>query len=254
MTATIEMEKINLAEAGDLIEINEEYRIEFPEGDNLLIVVPVDFNSSAAKFDHPNIVAKRKSVLSFKHYHPKRGKFWTEKPGLEYCFIVPKKNISVLLDKGYSYVKIEIGGREYVLNASGGSANGWTDWVTHGTHTTVYRSAKYLKEIAENAIMNDTNIDLNMRPLEDWEQARFNLLSAEAKAKKRLKEGDKIILTSGCTYEGSNGPFLITNRPKRKRHFLCVNRENDMWKVKIYYKHIDWKKTAEINGIEYPTA
>ena len=48
---------------------------------------------------------------------------------------------------------------------------------------------------------------------------------------------------------GSQGPFAIESRPRRKRYFICLN---GLARVRVQYAAIDWAKTAEINGVTVP--
>ena len=48
---------------------------------------------------------------------------------------------------------------------------------------------------------------------------------------------------------GSQGPFVVESRPRRKRYFICVSGTA---RVRVQYAAIDWIKTAEANGVTVP--
>lgn len=73
-------------------------------------------------------------------------------------------------ERGYSYVPVNIGGQKYRISCSGGTHNGWTDFLTHGCSVGIFRSQKGLKTLAENAIM-PTDLDLGpQRVMEEHEK------------------------------------------------------------------------------------
>ena len=241
---------MNFAEMGTIFKVKEDYTIELPEGDYLAITVPVEYGTSAAKFDHVNIKATQRQVLEFKHYRRGGSKFWTSKPGMSYLFIVPKEKIEFNEEKsGHSYVYVTIRGQEYCLSCSGGtSGNGWTDWISQGCSTFVHKTAKKLHAIADAADY-DGLVELGSARIPDeYEQRHYRRLCAYHDTRSKLKEGDKIFL-EGCWYEDSQGPFTILNRPSRKRYFRCDTGSYNHSYVKIKYSQIDWIKTAEANDV-----
>jgi len=239
---------MNFAEIIDKLKVNDEYSIQVAKGDYLAINVPVLYGSSAAKFDHANIKAMKREVFEFKHYRKNGSKFYTEKPGFSYLFLVPKENIELNTEKsGYSYVYVIIGGQEYCLSVSGGtSEDGWTDWVFQGCSALVQSSIKKIKPIADAATY-DGIIDINSTyiPNED-EQNRFRRLCAYHDTRKKLKKGDKIFLWH-CEYKGKKGPFDIIEKPWKKRYFRCADGLYSS--VRVKYSQIDWVKTAERNNV-----
>jgi len=237
-----------LSEIGTKYKVRDDYEIEIPEGDYLAISVPVEYGSSASKFDHPNIAQTRRQVLGFKHYPRNRRKFWTYKPGLSYLFIVPKDKIELDTEKsGLSYVHIKINGHPYCLSVSGGGDGGlWTDYISQGSSTFVYRSAKNLKAIADAAVLDILDVDMTPPLMTDEDKNHYVSLCAFHDSRQQIKEGDKLYLGSFFSFEGSKGPFTVIDRPKRKRYFRCSHR--DWGHLKIKYSQIDWTKTARENG------
>ena len=93
---------------------------------------------------------------------------------------------------------------------------------------------------------------LNEMPIEisKYEVERRDICEKHAKVDDKndimTKEGDKIFLW-GCSYNGSEGPFDVIERPKNKRYFRCVSSHYEY--VRIKYSQIDWIKTAESNNV-----
>jgi len=222
-----------------------DYRVEMPEGDYLFVSASAEYSTTAVKFDHSNILKTKKEILSFRAYWPNGSKRWYEKPGTSFIMAIPKENIYMVEERGYSYVPVEIGGVRYTLNVSGGTHKGWTDYISQGSSIGVFKSKRKLEKLAESTVVPE-DVDLGpVRIMSEGEIASYNSLCAYHDTKGKLKEGDKIVLSSGYQVNGSKGPFLIIRRPSRKRHFICSGYDN----FKAYYKHIDWTKTAEVNGV-----
>ena len=130
-------------EAGEV-----DYHVQLPEGDYLLVSAGLEYGSSAAKFDSDKILRTERRVHNFKHYANNR-KWWTKKPGIDIWFAIPKDKIFMVHERGYSYVPVEIGGVRFNLNVSGGTSDGWTDYVNHGCSIGIFRAKKNLKALAD---------------------------------------------------------------------------------------------------------
>ena len=247
-------------------EDGDEFHVEFPPENEILLIVPLQHDSAAANFDHPNILAKTSSILEFKHYHPKRGKWWTSKPGLEVAIIIPKNKIELIPECGYSYPEIRVAGEVIRLNVSGGTTNGWTDWVRQGSHTSVYRSVKQLKAMCSVAMspeeVRDKEIPFYGFKMPDepyvvgmprYRGEEYAALVAEETVK--LKAGMKVVLKGGYKWEGSNGPFFVYAKLPRKQKMTVTSLPPGTENVSNYNlcrisrKNIDWAKTAEANDI-----
>jgi hypothetical protein len=242
---------ITMAEAGSEFNVKDEdgeYRVSLPEGNHLLFVITAEYGSPAAKFDSDRILKTQRRIMNFKHYSNTR-KWWTQKPGIDFWFAVHKDKIFMVEEKGYSYVPIEIGGKVYRINASGGTdGKGWTDWVSHGCHLGVTKTRKMLDEIAQHAehrrcveVIGPTKV------MSDSERDEYRSLCAFYDTRGKLQEGAKVVLRSWYDVDGSQGPFDIVHRRPRKRSFVCTGEYTGNFKVS--YKHVDWKKTAEVNGV-----
>lgn len=134
----------------------EPYHIAITEADEyLVLVLPFDGNKPGARFTHPNIVRTRNKKLEYKHYRADGSKYWTSKLGVEQVLVVPRALVQLNInptDPGYSYVPVIINNAEVTLNVSGGTANGWTDWVNTVCSACSNHPLKTLKAIAAVAV------------------------------------------------------------------------------------------------------
>ena len=82
-----------------------------------------------------------------------------EKAGIDLYFMVPLENIELIPEKGYSYIRVAIGGSKFILNVSGGtSGDGWTDFCsTPFASTTCNLPLKTLKAKSCGLETKDTN-------------------------------------------------------------------------------------------------
>ena len=245
-----------MAEAGKEFSIANEngevdYRVELSEGDYLFVTASMAYGSSAAKFDSAKILHTQKRILNFKHYSRNR-KWWTERPGIDIVFAIPKSKIYMLPEKGYSYVPIEIGGVKFHLNVSGGtSKQGWTDYVSQGCSIGVFAAKKNLKVLSNNAEIPSgiSSMFDSWRAMDENEMKKYNKLCAFYDAKDKLKIGDKIVLDCYCSFQDSQGPFSISRKPPRKHSFICVANDSYASSFLVKYKNIDWLETAKVNDI-----
>ena len=240
--------------AGERFQVEEGYHVALPPGDHLIVVAGAYLGEPAYDFEHPHIAAKRSELFEFKHYRHSGSKFWTSHAGISFYFALPKAQIELLPEKGYSSVPVLIHGRKCVLSVSGGGANGgWSDHVRRVAHVGCGWTIAALRRLATIAVDPEEcrarNITLEMERLKDDEQARFAETAATVTMRPRLQPGSQVLLRPGWNYKGSRGPFTIESRPRRKRHFLGTVGPSP---VRIPYAAIDWIKTAEINGVTVP--
>ena len=240
--------------AGDTFQVEADYQVKLPPGDHLIVIAGAHLGKPGYNFDHPNVAVKKSELFEFKHYHRTRGKFWTSRPGANFYFVLPKAQIELLPEKGYSYVPVLIRGRKCRLNVSGGSGSGgWADYVGPVVHIGCGWSRKDLKLLAEIAVSpaecQAQGIALDIEPEEDIDQRRFAQAAAAVTMRAKLKPGSQVMLSDGYSYQGSQGPLEIISRPRRKRHFECKGFPIG---VRVPYAAIDWAKTAEANGVTIP--
>jgi hypothetical protein len=223
---------------------DSEYTVQLPPTDHLVIMAGVLFGETGAKFSHPNVAAKQTLLHEFKHYHPKRGKWWTAKAGVDFYFVVPKANIVLLDKKGYSYVPVRIGAQEFSLSVSGGTLNGWTDTVREYVHIGCGCTQKLLKTIASNSLPpNQFDLKLEQK-LEDFYTPEYFQQRAIQQSLK-LQSGQKIVLNSRYFVGQSKnrGPFVIES--KKGQRIIASG-------IRFSRKHIDWIETAKANGVSIP--
>ena len=252
------------------------YRVLIDPGDHLVLVAGATYGKPAAKFQHPNVVARKCEVHEFKHYRNAGSKFWTVRPGVNFYLVIPKDRIEMIPERGYSYVPVKINGQKLVLNVSGGGSfgyPGWTDWVHRVVHTSVGFPKKTLKLLADVALSPDEckarGITFPLVGPDDNDKTRFIRLAAEKDVKPTVKAGSKIVVdTHACTWDsevspvvavvarcegrtyrrgnaGPDGTFVM--KPTLRQTVVATDGTGHQWRIK--FSQIDWVKTAEANGI-----
>jgi len=255
------------------------YKVEIDPGDHLILVVGATYGKPAARFQHPNIVARMCEVHEFKHYRRAGSKFWTARPGVNFYLVIPKDRIEMIPERGYSYVPVEVNGQKLVLNVSGGGScgkySGWTDWVHRVVHTSVGFSKRTLKLLAEAALSPDEckakGINFPLVGVDDLHKQRFIRLAAEKDTKPAIKAGSKIVVdTNACTWDSEVSPvvafvaratghtyrrgktqpdgtyFLIPSDTLQQK-VLATDDHGHQWRIK--FSQVDWLETAKANGI-----
>lgn len=240
--------------AGERFQVEEGYEVHLPPGDHLIVLAGAHLGDSGYDFDHPNIAAKRSELFELKHNRKGGSKFWTSRAGVNFYFVIPKAQIELLPEKGYSYVPVLIHGRRCRLNVSGGTGiSGWTDYVGQVAHVGCGWTITALRSLATIALSPSKcqahGITLKIEPLKDYQQAGFRETAAAVTMRTRLRSGSQVLLRNGWDYMVSQGPFAVESRPRRKRYFVCAGGPS---RVRIQYAAIDWVKTAEINGVTVP--
>jgi hypothetical protein len=240
--------------AGERFQVEERYEVRLPPGNHLIVVAGAHLGESGYDFDHPNIAAKKSELFEFKHYRQGGSKFWTSKVGIGFYFSIPKAQIELLPEKGYSYVPVLIQGRKCHLNVSGETGdNGWTDCVHQGVDVGCGWPVSALRSLATIALSPNEcraqGITLVIEPLKDYQRAGFVETVAAVAMRPRLGASSQVFLCDGWSYMDSQGPFVVESRPSRKRHFICACGTA---RIRVQYAAIDWTKTAEINGVSVP--
>lgn len=137
-------------EAGSYILIPDDYAIQVEAGEYLDIVIGfTEKNKAGMGFSHPNIFDDKPVKMEFKHYHQNGSKSWTSEMGRDFTLRIPREQILLVRENGYSYPKVIINGETITLNVSGGGGKVWTDWIHNGSHTVVNLPIKTVKAIAE---------------------------------------------------------------------------------------------------------
>ena len=174
--------------------------------------------------------------------------------GVDFYFVIPKSEITLLPKKGYSYVPVEINGEKYCFNVSGGSFNGWTDTVRRTTHVGIGCKLKTLKSLAAVALsveeVKHRGITLDLHELDFRQQAQFTEKVASYDVRKRLKAGDKVVLEGGRDFNGKRADFYILAQKTLHRFIVWLDDHKSI-RGRLSRQDIYYTKTAELNG--WPT-
>ena len=141
-----------LLACGPRHDLAPDYHVAFDASPVLILEAGVFPGSAAARLRHPGIWATRCRIFEFKTYLPHGGKRWHARAGISHFFIVPKGRIQLVLEKGFSYVPVEINGVRTRPNVSGGTDEGWTDWVGTAAGISVGHPVRDLLGIAAVAV------------------------------------------------------------------------------------------------------
>jgi len=172
---------------------------------------------------------------------------------LNFYFVIPRSKISLVFEKGHSYVPVVINGQTFRLNVSGGSFDGWTDFVGQQTHIGINATVKVLNLLAAVAVPPaEIRVPLELEAQSDSNAVSFVELVAGQLCRSRLQEGHRLVLCDGWTYDGSRGPFFVASKPKGRQCYVATTGHRSF---RATYKSIDWTKTAAENGfvVEGPT-
>lgn len=252
---------ICMKDCGTLVSIprtngeDREYIVELPKEDYIVVQVGAIYGTNAAKFEHPNILAKIDETLEFKHYRNSGSKFWTSHAGTNFLFAIPKSRIHLALIEGFSYVPIIIGDTRFVLNVSGntgGNDFGWKDWVRQCSHLLVEKTKKRMQILADNAMSPEeaatagANTFVSMCFGREQNINMFTELVAMKDVK--LAIGMKVVLNDNCTLKASTGSFVVESKYPRMKKVIVTDSYGGRWR--IGRNQINWTKTAIENGIQ----
>jgi hypothetical protein len=200
-------------------------------------------------------------------------KFWTAKAGMDFYFVIPRSAVKMLPEKGHSYIPAEINGVKVTFNVSGGTANGWTDYLHARTTIAVNHKLADLKKIAEVAVRNSPFEPMGVIPLED--ETRWNQLAARAskglieKIVKLAEDGKSPVVKFLPGFEEKEGKVVSVNRRAKKIMLphgdeclkkwsmdftgavksLVLAVDGNYCRVRAKIGQIDWFETAKANGI-----
>jgi len=240
------------------------YNVEIPEHKGFLVVMGgACYPKAGTRFDHPNLAAAADKVFETRAYWPDGRKKWYCHAGRDFYFVVPVERIELVKnDRGYSYIPALIDGTPYRFSVSGGTHNGWTDWLRVQVHTHIDYSQKKLRKLAESALppaeCKERGFGFDL--FEYDRKDDFKGVLAPFLCRKAAKKDLEVHLGYGYKYGEKSGPFYLTDPEERKRRSWLLedkNHQGSTWtpsRVRATWNQIDWKKTAEANGIEVPEA
>lgn len=260
--------RIPLSEVGDefVLDGRDDYRIGIAPGSALTILFGAKYPSPACRFAHTNVLAKQSRLFEVKRSRKSGRKSWTQHACEAFYFEVPKDQIYLLPTKGYSYVHVEVGGVEFKLNVSGCTTTdgGWRDWVHRGSSAHIDAKVRTLKAVADvslspagyRQLAEQEGVTLNLVDHTDGERkvlqkelARYACLREIAADSRRDRKVFKTVwLEDRYSIGDRRGPFDFECRPPRSRRLLV---SYSYYKARVKYRHVDWVRTAEINGIEW---
>lgn len=263
---TITTVPVELDNKEKIIEVNPSYFIKVCAGENIVLIAGVDAKSKQADFTHPNLSGSEKTIHEFKHYRKNGSKFWTSKAGVDFYFVIPKSEIKIYPQEGYSYVYAVVNGVQVVLNVSGGGSNNWTDYVDSFCRISVGHGIKTLKKLAEVAVPEK----LNLKTLDEYETKRWESNKAKnqeliekivALPSPTIKILDKFVfyrakqgVLSGVSRRLKKVETVVDGKKSVSRDWvgavkrLNVRSEGNLFTVKV--GQVDWIETAKLNGIE----
>ena len=227
-----------------MVDHKENYYIKIEKTPYFIIRAPIEYFTPAAQFNHPNIAGSKISVFEYKHSRKDGSKFWTSALGIELYFIIPACHISLIPNKGYSYVDVMINNEKFVLNVSGGtSGNGWTDYVNKECSicgTKKWTKAK-LNKLAEVALSpSECELRGISLSIKDYEESDLKSLANEY-----FKHTVTLLNGMEFYYDGDKEGCCVG---KEGQGYTFKNKENpwNLWKVSA--KRINWLKTAKAHG------
>lgn len=240
---------VNFSELAGKVEIEPGYYVELPDSECLVVVAGANYPAAATRYDHPNVAARQDEVFHTRAYWPDGRKKWFQHAGRAFFFVIPRSRIALVFDKGYSYVPVVINGQAFRMNVTGGTFDGWTDFVRQRCHVGIGFTRKMLDVLAEVALPPEqcgSEGAFDLAEMDSDDAATFVELVAGHVCRSRLKQGDKLFLRQGWSYEGSRGPFYVVSKPKGRRCYVvgCEQRPS----VRANYAAIDWTDTAAANG------
>jgi len=239
---------VNLSELTGRVDIEPGYHVELADTEHFIIVAGANYPAAATHYDHPNVAAMQDKVFYTRAYWPDGRKKWFQHAGRDFYFVIPRTSISLIFEKGYSYVPVVINGQTFRLSVTGGTFNGWTDFVGQKAHIGINATKKVLDLLAEVAVPPveiKSGTLLEIEALSQSDVAQFVELVAGHLCRSRLRAGHRLVLCDGWSYDGSRGPFSVASKPKGRQ---CYVANNGNGSFRASYKAIDWTKTAAENG------
>ena len=239
---------IQLTPEGGTIDLAPDYHIDVAKCDHLIIRAGVTLNKpAAAGFSHSNLIQRAETLHWFKRQLPQGGKRWWSRAGVDFFFAIPKAQIAVSEQPGYSYVHAEIGGVPVTFNISGGTENGWTDWVRENVSIGINHPIRDLKRIADAAISAEEatmrGIVVALEPLCPEDRKAFDQAAARVALSGKLRAGLTIVLAEG--YSLGEEKELVVER-KIGCQIIASSRSGSSARVR--YSNIDWLATAARQG------
>lgn len=238
-----------ISELPNVVQIEEDYSVAFKNEDYIVLIAGVVYPNKNTEFDAPNLAARSNHIFECKTSYPNGRKQWRAYAGVDFYFVVPKNKITLIPEKGYSYVPIMIDGTKFVLNVSGGShGKGWQDWVhTSAQLCGLKFTKKNLNLLNKVALSPEECNRRDIKPIirtEERVKVLHDLIAAFV-CKEQLNGGHKVALATGSRFSGIEQSEFPISYIDKKRRFCNVLIGSTYGKVR--YTDIDWTKTAQLN-------
>jgi len=246
---------VSLSELAGRVEVEPDYHVELPDTEYFVLVAGGNYPAAATRYDHPNVAAKQDKVFLTRSYWPNGSKRWCQHAGRDFYFVIPRDRIALVFAKGYSYVPVIINGQTLHLNVSGGTIDGWTDFVRQQVSVGIQFSKQKLDLLAEAALPPEESrgkASLELTELSAGDAAGFVELLAGQVCRSRLENGHKLVLRDGCSYDGSRGPFFLETKATRRRYYIAKVGSEHRAGFRAPYTTIDWTATAAANEFAVP--
>jgi hypothetical protein len=231
----------------------QEYHVEIDPGTHLVIEAGTLPGTAAGRFAHPNIAATVKALYHFR-VGPRRR--WRDTAGISHYLVIPREAISLLPERGYSYIPALINGVRVRFNVSGGtlaSAPGWLDHLPTFTQIGVAHPVQDLKRIAAVAMRGTPLEPLPLKSIRPEDLQRWQHLAAQASLPLKqhvfrlTEEGHRplIHLLPRYEYEGQHvAPGISVARTWSARRAVAIVLQISNARVRAKLHQIDWLATA----------
>ena len=260
-----------LSDCGSEYVIDADYKVVIEAGEYLVVEVGAKAGKPVASFKHANIALTQKKLYNFRTYFKSGAKRWYVTAGVSHYFVIPRSKVTLLPEKGYSYVKAVINGVKVSFSVSGCGAGNWTDYLNTQTQISVNHKLSDVKKLAEVAVRGTGLEPVVSKELDDSEKADWENLVARANPDVKVAifgMVDKglspvVKLASGYVFDGrgegraeslnrgyrwhdlGDGKKTYQQDGKVKSVLLAI----DGWKVWAKVGQIDWAATAKANGL-----
>jgi hypothetical protein len=269
---------ILLSECGSTLVMNDEpgkqEQIVIQPGEFLVVIAGVHAKKPVAKFTHSNVAATGKVVHEFKHYRSNGGKFWTSRAGVDFYFIIPRNQIKIIPQELSSYIKAEINGVKVKFNVSGGTVNGWTDWLPTVVSISIGHGVRDLSKLASVAVRGTALEPITPKPLENeesWNQmaSSYKWVIDQVTTLAEQEKAPKVVMKKGIGFCGHHEGVAVSVERRRRRVPIIPPNPGytKSWsieytgilkslvlstgagRVRVKANQIDWVATAAANGI-----
>ena len=98
--------------AGEKFQVEADYQVMLPPGNHLIVIAGTHLGTTGLQLRPPQCRREEERTVRVQALPQGGGKFWTSRPGIDFYFVLPKAQIELLPEKGYSYVPVLIRGRK----------------------------------------------------------------------------------------------------------------------------------------------